>query len=382
MSIQGKTITMNAALLHKAGPNAEFTIEEVTLDPPKGPEVRVKLAAAGLCHSDEHLRYGAYDLNWSPCLGGHEGAGVITDIGDEVKDLQVGDHVVLTFIPSCGNCPPCLSGHSNLCDMGAELFSGVSVHDGTHRFHWEGQGVGQFVQLGTFTPYTVVHQNSAVKIDKDIPLDKAALVGCGVATGFGSGSWAVGTEIGDTAVVVGVGGIGMNAVQGFRIAGASHIIAIDPLDWKTELAVEKFGATHRASSMEEAREIVSGLTNGRMAQRLAYTVGNGLGSDIEIALSLVGKLGVMVFTSVAEAAARDAKIDLFTLTHYQQQLRGALYGAANPKSDIPKLLSLYKQGTLKLDELVTRTYTLDEVNQGYADLVDGKNIRGVILFDD
>ncbi len=380
--MQGQTIATRAALLHKAGPDAKFTIEDVTLDPPRGPEVRVKLAASGLCHSDEHLRYGAYDLDWSPCLGGHEGAGVIVDVGDEVTDLEVGDHVVLTFIPSCGKCPPCVSGHSNLCDMGAELFSGVSVYDGTHRFHWQGQGVGQFVQLGTFTPYTVVHQNSAVKIDKSIPLDKAALVGCGVATGFGTGSWAADTRIGDTAVVVGCGGIGMNAVQGFRVAGATTIVAVDPLDWKTELAVEKFGATHRASSMEEARGIVSDLTHNRMADRLAYTVGNGLGSDIETAFSLIGKLGIMVFTSVAEAVARDAKIDLFTLTHYQQQLRGALYGSANPRADIPKLLRLYQQGILKLDELVTQTYTLDDVNQGYTDLLDGKNIRGVILYED
>lgn len=375
-------MTIPAALLHTPGPDAKFSIEEVTLDPPRGPEVKVKLAASGLCHSDEHLRYGAYDLDWSPCLGGHEGAGVVVEVGDTVTDLAVGDHVVLTFIPSCGRCRPCSTGHSNLCDMGAELFSGVSVYDRTHRFHWNGKGVGQFVQLGTFAPYTVVHQNSAVKIDKRVPLDKAALVGCGVTTGFGTGAWAADTQIGDTAVVVGCGGIGMNAVQGFRLAGASNIIAVDLLPWKTELAVEKFGATHQAASMKEAYDVVSDLTNGRMADRLAYTPGNGLGSDIEQALLLVGKLGVMVFTAVADSRERDAKIDLFTLTHYQQQLRGALFGAANPRIDIPKILDLYMKGEVKLDELITRTYTLDQVNQGYADLMDGKNIRGVILYED
>ncbi|MCD2135930.1 NDMA-dependent alcohol dehydrogenase [Rhodococcus qingshengii] len=374
-------MTIPAAILHTPGPDAQFVIEEVTLDPPKGPEVKVQLAASGLCHSDEHLRYGAYNFDWSPCLGGHEGAGVIVEVGDQVTDLKVGDHVVLTFIPSCGRCRACATGHSNLCDMGAELFSGVSVYDRTHRFHWKDKGVGQFVQLGTFAPYTVVHQNSAVKIDKRVPLDKAALVGCGVTTGFGSAAWAADTEIGDTAVVVGTGGLGMNAVQGFRLAGASNIIAVDPHTWKTQLAVDQFGATHQASSMKEAKDLIHELTDGRMADRLVYTVGDGLGSDIEEALSLIGKLGVMVFVAVANSQARDAKIDLFTLTHYQQQLRGALFGAANPRIDIPKILDLYMKGEVKLDELVTRTYSLDQVNQGYTDLIDGKNIRGVITFN-
>lgn len=381
MSIEGKTITMSAALLHEAGPDAKFSIEQVQLDPPKGPEVRVKITAAGLCHSDEHLRAGDYNLEWSPCLGGHEGAGVVTDVGPAVTTVEPGDHVVLSFIPSCGKCRECVRGRSNMCEMGQYLFAGVSVFDQTHRVHWGETGVGQFVQLGTFAEYTVVHETSVVKIDNDIPLATAALVGCGVTTGFGTATYAAETVPGDTAIVVGVGGIGMNAVQGFKVAGATNIIAVDLVDWKRQRAVEVFGATHAAATMEDARQLVDDLTRGRMADRLAYTVSNGIGADIEKAMTLLGKRGVMVYTAVANSAARDAKIDMFNLTHLEQRIQGALYGSSNPRFDVPRMLDLYRSGQIKLDELITTTYQLDEINQGYADLLDGKNIRGVISFE-
>jgi Zn-dependent alcohol dehydrogenase len=278
-------------------------------------------------------------------------------------------------------CPDCVAGHQNLCDRGGQLFSGGSIHDGTQRFHWGDKGVGQFCLLGTFAEYTVVHERACIKIDKSIPLDKAALVGCGVTTGFGTGAISAGTEIGDVCAVVGVGGIGMNAVQGFKAAGAQAIVAIDTVKWKAEAAVEKFGATHAATSIDEARELIRELTWGRMAQRVAYTVNEGDGNDIASVMSLLGKRGVMVYTAVTPEAARDAQVDAFTITHYEQQLRGALYGSSNPHNQVPALLKMYQAGTLKLDELITTTYTLDEINQGYADLLDGKNLRGVIYYD-
>lgn len=380
-SIEGKSITMQAALLYETGHQAKFSVEEVTLDPPKGPEVRVKIAAAGLCYSDEHLRVGDYNLSWGPCLGGHEGSGVVTDVGPDVKNIQPGDHVVLAFIPSCGECRECVRGRTNMCEWGQHLFTGVSIYDQSHRVHRGDTGVGQFLQLGTFAEYAVVHENSVVKIRPELPLQTAALVGCGVTSGFGTATYAAETNPGDTAVVVGVGGIGMNAVQGFKVAGATTIVAIDPVEWKRERAKEVFGATHTASSMEEAEQLIRDLTEGRMADRLAYTVNEGDGNDLEAAGALLGKRGVLVFTAVANSAARDAKIDLFSLTHLEKRIQGSLYGSANPRFDVPRMLALYEAGQIKLDELITTRYTLDQINQGYDDLLAGKNIRGVITFD-
>jgi Zn-dependent alcohol dehydrogenase len=156
--VAGRALTVRAALLLEPGPEARLRVEEVQLDPPRGTEVRVKLGASGLCYSDEHLRKGDYAFDWSPCLRGHEGAGVVTDVGELVTTVGPGDHVVLSFMPSCGDCPDCVDGRQNLCERGALLFSGVSVYDGTQRFSWRGQGVGQFCLLGTFAEYTVVHE--------------------------------------------------------------------------------------------------------------------------------------------------------------------------------------------------------------------------------
>lgn len=173
---------MKAAILW--GLDQEWSVEDVELDDPKEGEVMIKLAASGLCHSDEHLATGDIPIPF-PVVGGHEGAGVIHKVGPGVTDLEVGDHVVLAFIPACGKCRYCTSGHSNLCDLGAGIILGPQL-DGTYRFHAKGEDIGQMCMLGTFAPYTVANQDSVVKIDKDIPLDKAALVGCGVTTGFGS----------------------------------------------------------------------------------------------------------------------------------------------------------------------------------------------------
>ncbi|MFE7423890.1 NDMA-dependent alcohol dehydrogenase [Rhodococcus sp. NPDC057529] len=381
MSHEGKAITGSAALLHEFGADAKFSIEQVVIDPPKGPEVRVKMHTAGLCHTDEHLRAGDYNLPWAPCLGGHEGAGVVVDVGPDVRSVGPGDHVVMTFIPSCGRCPECVRGRSAMCELGTHLFTGVSIHDQTNRIHWRGKGVGQALQVGTFAEYTVVHENSVIRIDPDLPLETAALVGCCVTTGIGAATYTTQTMPGDVAVVVGVGGIGMNAVQGFSIAGALHIVAVDPVGWKRNRAREVFGATHAVASMGEARELVSSLTRDRMADTVVYSVSNGVGEDIEQAMSILGKRGTMVYVSVADSKARDAKLDMFTLLHLEQRLVGSLFGSANPRFDIPRVLSLYRNDQVKLEELVTTRYTLDEINDGYDDLLAGKNIRGVISFD-
>ncbi|WP_165704599.1 alcohol dehydrogenase catalytic domain-containing protein, partial [Mycobacteroides abscessus] len=220
------------------GLEQKWEVEEVELDPPGPGEVLVRLAATGLCHSDEHLVTGDLPIPL-PVVGGHEGAGTVVECGEGVEDLSEGDSVILTFLPSCGRCSYCARGMGNLCDLGAALMMGPQI-DGTYRFHARGEDVGQMCLLGTFSEYTVVPQASVVKIDGGIPLDRAALIGCGVTTGYGSAVRTGEVRAGDTVVVVGAGGIGMNAIQGARIAGALAIVAVDPVNFKRATCLTEF----------------------------------------------------------------------------------------------------------------------------------------------
>jgi NDMA-dependent alcohol dehydrogenase len=370
--------------------HTDWSVEDITLDPPKQGEVLVKLAASGLCHSDEHLVTGdlvmppevaaELGIQQLPMIGGHEGAGEVLEVGPGVINLQPGDHVALGFIPSCGRCPSCARGRQNLCDLGAFLLAGRQVTDLTARHHSKGgEDLGIMCCLGTFSPYTVVGEASAIKIEPDIPLDKAALVGCGVTTGWGSATYAADVQPGETVVIIGIGGVGTNAVQGAVMAGASHVIAVDPVPFKLEQA-KVFGATHTASSVEEATALVGDLTWGALADKAIITTGVAEGSMIASIMAMVGKGGRCVVTAVAPIAATDVTLSLFELTLLQKELVGSIFGSANPRRDIPRLLRLYMEGKLKLDELVTRTYDLQDINQGYQDMRDGKNTRGMIMY--
>ncbi|MFH5821872.1 NDMA-dependent alcohol dehydrogenase [Georgenia sp. AZ-5] len=366
------------AILWEPGTRSGWSVEEIELDPPKFREATVKLAASGICHSDDHLDTGDIPLGWAPILGGHEGAGVVTEVGEGVTDLEVGDHVVLSFLPSCGHCRMCVSGRSNMCDLGAGVLAGRAP-DGTHRIHARGQGVGAMSYLGTFAPYVTVPVDAIVKIDKDIPLDKAALIGCGVPTGWGSSVYAAEMQLGDTVVIFGVGGVGMNAVQGARHRGAKNIIAVDPEPYKREMA-PKFGATHTAADAEEAAKLVADMTNGQGADRVIVTVGVAYGDIIEPAQAMTRRGGTLVLTSAAPVTQRDVKIDLFTFAMSGKRLQGTLYGTTNSRTDIPLLTDLYRRGQLNLDDLITRTYDLEDINTAFDDLREGKNIRGVIIY--
>ncbi len=366
-----------AAILWEIG--QEWSVEEVELDPPKEGEVLVKLAASGMCHSDEHLVTG--DLPFElPIIGGHEGAGVVEQVGPGVSWLQPGDHVVFGFIPSCGRCPSCSTGHQNLCDLGMYLGGGLQIGDQTSRHHADGQDLKLMCLLGTFSERTVVNEASCIKIEPDVPLDKACLLGCGVVTGWGSAVYAAEVAPGETVAVVGVGGIGANAIQGARLAGAKRIVAIDPLEFKREKAME-FGATHTAASMEEAQPLIEELTWGQMANKVIMTMGVGSGELLGQALALTAKRGRVVVTNLHPAMEMSASISMLDLTLMEKQVVGSLFGSGNPRYDIPKLLGLYREGQLDLDGLVTKTYPLDDVNEGYDDMRAGKNIRGVLIYD-
>jgi len=234
--------------------------------------------------------------------------------------------------------------------------------------------------LGTFGHHTVVNEASCIKIDDDIPLDRACLLGCGVVTGWGSAVYAADVQPGETVVVAGIGGIGANVLQGAKLAGAKRIVAIDPLENKREKAME-FGATHTAASLEDALPLVQEITWGQMANKVVMTIGVGNGELLIHALALASKRGRVVVTNVHPASEMSASVSLLDLTLMEKQVVGSLFGSGNPRYDIPKLLGLYREGQLDLDGLVTKTYPLEGVNEGYDDMRAGRNIRGVLVYD-
>jgi S-(hydroxymethyl)glutathione dehydrogenase/alcohol dehydrogenase len=363
--------------------NTPWSVEEIELDPPKAGEVLVKMAASGMCHSDEHLVTG--DLAGAtpepPLIGGHEGAGVVLEVGPGVFSVQPGDHVVFGFIPACGRCPSCAAGHSNLCDLASVTATGMQISDQTARHHARGQDIALGIgALGTFAHHTVVHEASCIKIEPDLPLDKACLLGCGVVTGWGSSVYAAQVQPGETVAVVGVGGIGANAVQGAKLAGARVVAAIDPVEFKREKAME-FGATHTHASVEEAIAALPETTWNRGFDKVILTIGVGNGDVLGQAFWLGGKRSKIVVTNIHPTAETSIAVPAVFLTLLEKQLIGSLFGSANPRTDIPKLLELYTQGQLDLDGLVTNTYTLEQINEGYADMNAGKNIRGVLVYE-
>jgi NDMA-dependent alcohol dehydrogenase len=378
-----------AAVLHDVG--QKWEIEEIDLDPPKAGEVLIEMAAAGLCHSDEHLATGDMAVpnavadakgipRQFPIIGGHEGSAIVKEVGPGVTSLQPGDHVVTTFVPTCGRCHYCTSGRMHLCDNSGFLFTPGQITDHTSR-HWlHGQELAFYSKIGCFAEHSVVAETSLVKIGDHIPLDVAALVSCGVPTGWGSAAHRAGTLPGDTVVVMGVGGVGMNAVQGARSAGARYIVAVDPVDWKRELAVSTFGATHQAPSLREAMPLVKELTWGRMADRIICIPGVMKGEYMAEVLALIGKGGTAVVTGMASNLDRTASVNLQWLAAWNKEIKGSLFGSLSPHADIPRLLGLYESGLLKLDELITRRYRLDEINEGYEDLRQDRTLRGVITF--
>ncbi|CAB4866234.1 unannotated protein [freshwater metagenome] len=372
------------------GVNQEWKIEEIDIDPPKAGEVLVNWKAAGLCHSDEHLVTG--DMvppaeywplmgieDFFPVIGGHEGAGVVIEVGPGVTSVAVGDHVSASFVPSCGRCRYCSTGRQNLCDAGAGTFIGGMITDGTHRHFINGKPVTLMAKVGTFSEFACVAENSLIKVESDYPLECVALVSCGVATGWGSAANRAGIVPGDTVVVVGIGGIGINAVQGAKMSGARRVIAIDPVEFKREKAME-FGATHTFASMEEAMPAVGELTWGQMADKVIMTPGVMYGDMMQLGTALAGKGGTIVVTAVAPMTQTESSVNLFELAMWNKEIKGTIFGSLNPRADIPRLLGMYRDGQLKLDELITKRYTLDEINEGYRAMRDGENIRGVIIY--
>jgi alcohol dehydrogenase (nicotinoprotein) len=365
-----------AAVVYEVGKPIE--IEELDLDGPKEGEVLIKYLYAGLCHSDVHIAHGDLEARL-PMVLGHEGAGVIEDVGPGVTRVKPGDHVVCSFIPNCGVCHWCATGQQAICDMGATILEGY-LPGGRFPVTGPKGDYGTMCMLGTFSQYGVIHQSSAVKVEDDLPLDKAVLVGCGVPTGWGSAVYAADVQPGETVLVYGVGGIGINAVQGARYAGAKYVIAVDPLENKREKAME-LGATHAVASADEAAALVSELTRGVMADKAILTVGLMDAEVVGAAFGATGKGSTIVLTGLNKIDAPTIQLPGTILTLFKKTIKGTLFGDCNPTTDIPRILGLYQNGDIKLDELITKTYTLEQVNEGYDDLLNGKNVRGVMVHD-
>jgi alcohol dehydrogenase (nicotinoprotein) len=370
---QEQQLKTKAAVM--TGINKPFEIMELDLAGPKPGEVQVKFASTGLCHSELHIVNGDLLLPL-PMVGGHEASAVVEEVGVGVTSVQPGDHVVCTPFPSDGTCRYCATGHESMCVLGDNGLSGL-LPDGTSPFSSDGKPVRDFFMIGAFAERSTVIQESLIKIDPDISLEMAALTACGVPTGWGSATYVADVQPGEIVVVYGAGGIGMNAIQGAAMAGAGEVIVVDPVDFKRDTAM-LFGATHTFASAAEAAAKVSELTAGSMADKAlitASTVNNQVVSD---ALAVLGKLGILVVVSVAKGDFQ-VKADSDVLLENDKVIRGSNYGGVNQRYDIPRLLDLHTKGRLKLDGLVTKTYTLEQINDGYQDLLDGTIIRGMIV---
>jgi Zn-dependent alcohol dehydrogenase len=234
--------------------------------------------------------------------------------------------------------------------------------------------------LGTFSEFTTVSANAAIKIDRRAPLDKVSLLGCGVCTGFGSAVNSAAVGVGDTVIVMGIGGIGISAVQGALFAGASHVIAVDPVTFKRDTAL-KLGATHAVATIGEGGDVARGLTDGQGADSVIVTVGVVTGEHVAAGFAALRKAGTLVLTAVSRADAVGIPVSLAELTFFHKRIQGSLFGGSNPTYDIPKMLRLYQEGRFPLDEMITKNYNLDQVAEGYRDMHAGTNIRGVVLFD-
>ncbi len=372
-----------AAIVREVG--GDWSVEEFDLDPPRSGEVLVQMAAAGLCHSDDHIRNGfmappTTQKSRLPTIGGHEGSGVVLEFGDGVTGLTPGDHVVTSFVAVCGHCRWCSSGMEYLCDRGAGVLTPGMPTDGTFRHHTvDGQDLGHTSKIGAFAEHTVVAADSLVKIDPGIPLVPAALLSCAIPTGYGSAAHRANVRGGDTVVVIGAGGIGTAAIQGALINGATTVVAVDPIAAKQNSA-RSFGATHTAADADGAIDLVRTLTRGVMADAVVLAPSEITGVDIGTALSLTRKGGTCVLTGMASAGAQPVSLDIQDLVLMNKNVCGTVFGSCNPSSDIPLLAGLYAAGRLRLDEMITRRYRLDDINVGFADLLRGDLVRGVIDF--
>ena len=366
---------MRAAVLTEI--NKPLELLDLEQEPPKSGEVRVKVKATGVCLSDYHIMNGDWPFPL-PIVPGHEAAGEIAELGPDVKGLHVGQHVIFSFRPNCGDCRYCASGRSVIC-IGHNDTPRTTMHDGTSRLKLNGEPVGQMARIGTFSEYVVCPAEQMVPIRDDLPWEWAAIIGCSVATGVGSAIRHAKVEPGASVLVIGCGGVGLNIVQGARLAGAGTIIGVDIKDNKLAFA-KNFGATHtiNATQTNDLTAAVRALTKG-LGVDYAF---DAIGSQ-QTALQAVDAIapgGHAVFVGMPKAD-EVAPINPFQTVFLEKKITGAYYGSVHPKTDLPVIADMAMEGRLNLKDLISRTYKFDEINQGFEFLLQGEVARGVVVMD-
>ena len=361
---------MRAAVLREIPGKLE--IDDVEIGSPGPREVLIRTAAAGLCHSDLHFMEGKY--YWMlPVVLGHESSGIVESVGDQVTYVKPGDHVITCLSVYCGNCEYCLTGHLSLCDNKAAVQRPL---DDESRLTQNGQPMWQFFDVSSFAEYMLVHENAVAKIREDMPLDKAALIGCSVTTGVGAVFNTAKVEPGTTVAVLGCGGIGLNCIQGAALAGAAKVIAVDMVPSKLDLA-KQFGATHTVNAAEgDAVSQVKELTGGGVHYSFEAI---GLKKTAEQAFAMLRRGGAATVIGMVPMN-ETVEVPGFELL-LEKKLQGSNMGSNRFRVDMPRLIDLYLDGRLKLDELVSRRIRLDEVNDGFDAMRSGEIARSVIIFD-
>lgn len=365
---------INAAILWEQG--QPLSVEEAELEGPRAGEVLVEVKAAGVCHSDLHPARGDWPAR-TPLVLGHEGAGVVREVGAGVERVRVGDHVVFCWAPACGVCPSCVEGRPVLCDRLERTTYRNRLPAGGTRLRARGRDLAHFNGTACFADFAVVAEEGAIPVAEDEPFEVLATLGCAVVTGVGAVVNAARVPAGASVVVIGAGGVGLNVIQGARLAGCAQIIAVDRQSNPLELARE-FGATHTTNAAaEDVTASVRELTDGRGAGYVFDTV--GAPATIAQAISCARKGGTVVLTGLSRTDAV-ASMPMFPFVMQEKRLVGSLYGSGQPLTDIPRLVELYRSGQLKLRELVARAYSLNGVNNALAALADGAGARGIILW--
>ena len=361
---------MKAAVCNEFG--KPLTIEDLELAPPKKGEVKVRLAATAICHSDLHALRGEGSTN-VPVVVGHEAGGIVEESGEDVSLTKPGDRVVVCPLRSCGRCFYCTLGFPHLCE-GEFALNRESRLRNRH-----GEVVNQGVRTAAFAEYCVVDQSQVVRVPEDFPLDRAALLACGVITGVGAVINTAQVEPGTSVVIIGTGGVGLNAVQGAALAGAHPIIAIDLLDNKLE-AAHAFGATHLINSAEQNKAVkaVKELTSGRGADYVFVTVGNA--AAVTQALALTRRRGTVILVGLSAPGAT-ASFQFNPFVRGEQRILSSFMGSTRVSVDVPRLINLYQHGRLKLDELITARYPLERINEAIEAVEKGLALRNVIVFD-
>ncbi|MFI5375179.1 MAG: zinc-binding dehydrogenase [Candidatus Rokuibacteriota bacterium] len=363
---------ITAAVLHDV--NKPYSIETVELDPPRRGEVLVKVGAAGVCRSDLHFQKGEATIAL-PAVLGHEGSGTVLAIGEGVTLVKPGDRVILSFVPNCGHCPSCETGRPYLCDEHARTTG--KLFDNTSRLHTlAGQDLTHMGKVACFADHAVVPEAGCVPAPAGLDFPQMALIGCSVTTGVGAALFNAGVQPGDSVAVIGCGGVGVNVLQGARLAGATTIVAVDVKAAALDFA-RKFGATHTVNARtESAVERVKAITGG--GAHWAFEAYGG-GATTRMAVDMLRKRGTAVIVGIAPIGD-DAVIEPLVITRMEKTIRGCYYGSARSRQDMPRIADWYGRGLLDIDSLVTRRYPLADINRAYEDLDTDAVGRGVIVF--